>query len=185
MPIRRLGLLTLALLAMLAPLCTGVRAADDANTYNDPAMSFTPPAGFRRVPIPPHDPRTFEQKSVVAVYVKNPGTQDATAITLTMDNFEGTAAAFAMTSDNDTRSSADGAFIKRSDAKLSNGMPAVWEEVTVGSGFAQVSSFRYLWADGVRGVTLAETSRYGNVDDRHARADLANVSAVAYPRYRY
>lgn len=187
----RLAVAALALLGVVAPLAAPA-AADPAaaptpnpNTFNDPAMSFTAPPEFRRMQGPPHDPAQFEQKAVVAMFIKNPGTPQAVGITISMENYEGTAAGYATSSDNDLRSNQDGVFIKRSDTKLPNGMPAVFEEVTIGSGFSQVTEFRYLWADGVRGVELGETSAYGQLDEKRAKADLAMVSAVAYPKYRY
>lgn len=187
----RLASTALALLGVLAPLCASA-AGDPAptptpnpNTFNDPAMSFTAPAGFYRMRVPPHDPAQFDQKSVVAAFIKNPGTSDAVGITIAMENFDGSAAGYSTSSDNDLRSSQDGVFIKRSNTQLSNGMPAVFEEITIGSGFAQMTEYRYLWADGVRGVELGETATYGHLDEKKAKADLAMASAVAYPKNRY
>jgi hypothetical protein len=34
-------------------------------------------------------------------------------------------------------------------------------------------------------VQLAITGRYGSIDEPAAKKALANVSAVAYPKYRY
>lgn len=186
----RLATTALALLGVLVPLCASAANVDPAatpnpNTFSDPAMSFTAPAAFQRVPIPPHDPATFEQKALVAAYVKNPGTRNAVGITITMENFEGSANGYSTSADNDIRGSSDGVFIKRSNTQLPNGMPAVFEEVTMGSGFAQVTEYRYLWADGVRGVQLGEEAVYGQLDEKKAKEDLAMVSAVAYPKNRY
>ncbi len=186
----RLSALALALVGVLAPstaFAAPAEAAASADTsFSDPAMSFVAPSDFQKVPVPPHDPAKFEQKSVVAAFMKNPGKQNAVSITITMDNFEiPSAAAFATNADNDLRGSTDGVFIKRTDTKLANGMPAVFEEVTIGTGFDQMTMYRMLWADGVRGVIVEEVARLGSIDTRKARADMANLSATAYPRYRY
>ncbi|HET7813212.1 MAG TPA: hypothetical protein VFL13_02435 [Candidatus Baltobacteraceae bacterium] len=181
----RLTPIALALLGVLAPLCASAEDTPNPNTFSDPAMSFTAPANFRRMQIPPHDPAQFEQKSIVAAYIKNPGTQEAASITISMENFEGSANGYSTSADNDIRGAADGVFIKRQNTTLSNGMPAVFEEITIGSGFAQMTEYRYLWADGVRGVELGETARYGTLDEKKAKADLALASAVAYPKNRY
>lgn len=193
----RLGVFTLAVTGLLAPLAASALAqtppdappaqaqTQQGNTFSDPAMSFTPPAEFRRIGVPPHDPATFDNKTVVAAYVKNPNTRDAMTLTVTMENFSGSAAGYSTSSDNDLRGSTDGVFIKQTNTTLSNGMPAVFEQVTIGSGFAQMEAYRYLWADGVRGVTVQETARYGSLDAKHAMADMASLSAVAYPKNRY
>jgi hypothetical protein len=179
------ALLPAAVLAQNAPAAGTAAAPQAGMQYNDPAMSFTAPAGFKPMPVPSHDPATFEDPAVVAAFVKNIGTRDAMSIVLRMQNFDGTADAWATTADNDLRGSTDGAFIKRNQATLSNGMPAYWEVVTVGSGFDQIKTYQYLWSDGVRGVTLSLICRDGVIGDDQAKALLSNVTAVAYPKYRY
>jgi hypothetical protein len=177
------ALLPAAAHAQYAPVAPG--AAQASMQYNDPAMSFTAPAGFKPVPVPSHDPADFGDPAVVAAFVKNPGTRDTMSILLRMQNFDGSPDAWATTADNDLRGSTDGAFIKRSDVKLTNGMPAYFEVVTIGTGFDQMKTYQYLWADGVRGVTLALICRDGLISDDAAKALLSNVSAVAYPKDRY
>lgn len=176
-----------ALLVAAAPLAAGAQDATNANpnAYNDPAMSFTAPATFKRIPVPAHDPAQFDQPAVMAMYVKNPGTARTVAISLRMDAFGGDVQGWATNEDNQLRSSSDSAFIKRTDTKLPNGMPAIWEDITLGSGFNQLKIYRFLWADGVRGVELSESAQDGVIQEAHAKADLSLVSAVAYPKYRY
>lgn len=172
-----------AVLAQNAP--AAAPAAPAVLQYNDPAMTFTVPDGFKPLPVPSHDPARFDDPAMMAVYAKNMGRSDAMSITLRMQNFDGDAEAFATTSDNDLRGQNEGVFINRSATKLSNGMPAYWEAITVGTGFDQIKTYQYLWADGVRGVILGLTSREGTIGEQQAKALLSNVSAVAYPRYRY
>ena len=178
----RLAAIALALAPLLAP---AVASAAVTNQYNDPAMSFTAPPDFHALSVPPHDPATFDNPAVMAAYVKNPGRQNAVQITLRMDNFDGDAAAFATNQDNDLRSNTDGVFIKKTAAALPNGMPAYWEDVTIGTGFDQIKTYQYLWSDGVRGVVLSVTARDGMISENDAKQALSDVSAVAYPRNRY
>jgi hypothetical protein len=178
----RIAVIALALFAVVAPAVV----IADVVQYNDPAMSFTAPQGFYPVPVPTHDPAVFDNPAVVAAFVHNPGKSDATQIVIRMQNFEGDFNAFETSVENDmrTQSSSD-VFIKKSATKLSNGMPAFWQEVTMGSGFEQMKIFGYAWSDGVRGVQLSITGRNGSVDESTAKRLLADVSAVAYPKYRY
>jgi len=177
----RLAVLVLAAFALLLP--AAVLAA--AQQYNDPAMSFTPPADYVPLPVPSHDPANFDDPTVMAAYVRNPGKQNASQITLRMENFQGDVNGYEMTVENTMRNQSGDVFIKKTATQLANGMPAIWQEITIGSGFEQVKVFQYVWADGVRGVQLAVTGRNGAVDEPEAKRVLANVSAVAYPKYRY
>ena len=64
-------------------------------------------------------------------------------------------------------------------------MPAYWQSITIGSGFNELKQYQYVWADGVRGVQLAVMGRFGSVSEDEAKKILSDVSAVAYPKYRY
>lgn len=183
----RLSALAFVLFALLAPALVLAQnaAADPGPQYSDPAMSFTAPAGFKPMPVPSHDPANFEDPAVMAAFVKDGGTRQGISIVLRMQSFDGSPDAWATTADNDLRSSSNGAFINRTSTKLSNGMPAFWEDVTVGTGFDQIKTYQYLWADGVRGVTLSLVCRDGVITNEQAKQMLSNLSAVAYPKYRY
>ena len=154
--------------------------------YTDPAMTFTAPAGFYRIPIAPHNPAQFDQSTVVAAWVKNPGKREQQSITITMENHEGNLEGFEMITENEIRDNVDSVFFKkREQTKLSNGMPAYWQELSIGSGFQETKRFQYVWMDTVRGVSLAITALYGQIDEPAAKAALAQASAVLYPKYRY
>jgi len=137
------------------------------------------------VPIPSHDPANFDEPAVVAAFVKDPDKADYSQIVLRMQNSSANAEGFEMTVANDLRTQSGDVFIKKTPAKLANGMPAFWEEITLGSGFQQQRVFQYVWADGVRGVTLTIMSHNSSIDEPTAKRLLANVSAVAFPKYRY
>lgn len=188
----RLSALAFVLFAVSAPALVLAQdaapqaaAAAPSMQYNDPAMSFTAPDGFKPLPVPSHDPAVFEDPAVMAAYVKDAGSRSAMSIVLRMQNYDGSPDGWATTSDNDLRSASNGAFINRTASKLANGMPVFWEEVTVGTGFDQIKTYQYIWADGVRGVTLALTCRDGVINGDQAKKLLSNVTAVAYPKYRY
>ena len=177
------GILSLLLIASTLMIPALARA--DNNQYNDPAMSFTAPPDFQQTPVPSHDPASFDDPTVVAAFMKNPGQRNAMQIVVRMQNFSGDASAFELNVENDLRNSTNDFFIKKTETKLPNGMPAYWQEITVGSGFDTMKVFEYVWVDGLRGVQLSISSRGGSLDEPTAKRALANVSAVAYPRNRY
>jgi len=155
------------------------------NQYNDPAMAFTAPDGFLRVPFAPRDPARFDQQTVMAAWVRDPGKREQLSITITMENHDGSLDGFEMITENELRNKADNVFFKRpKSTQLSNGMPAYWQEVSVGSGFDTLKRFDYVWIDGVRGVILAVTGRYGVLDEPMAKQILSSAYGVQYPKYR-
>jgi hypothetical protein len=153
------------------------------NQFTDPAMSFTPPAGYYKANIPPHDPTDFDQPTVVAAFASRGAGR---VITIQMETFNGSLSGFEMVTENELRNQVDGVFFKKKElATLSNGMPAYWQEITMGSGFQTAKRFQYAWIDGVRGIVLSITGRYGDITEDDAKKALANASGVAYPRDRY
>jgi hypothetical protein len=153
------------------------------NQFTDPAMSFTAPNGYYKANIPPHDPTDFDQPTVVAAFA-NRGA--ARVITIQMESFTGSLSGFEMVTENELRNQIDGVFFKNKQlTTLSNGMPAYWQEITMGSGFQTAKRFEYVWIDGVRGIVLSITGRYGEITEDDAKKALANASGVAYPRNRY
>ena len=156
------------------------------NQFSDPAMNFTAPPGFLKAPFPPHSPTDFEQPTVVAGFYQNPGKPSMKTITIQMESFQGSLSGFEMVTENELRDQGDGVFFKKKQlTTLSNGMPAYWQDITVGSGFSEVKRYQYVWIDGVRGVVLAITGRYGEISEDDAKKALAAASAVAYPVDRY
>lgn len=156
------------------------------NQFADPAMSFTAPAGFLKLQIPPHDPVQFGDPTLVAAFVFHPGKGDMRAISIQMENFQGTLDGYEMVSENELRNKSDSVFFKHKvTTTLSNGMPAYFQNITIGSGFDENKIYRYVWIDGVRGIQLAESARFGELSEDQAKKDLANASATAYPVNRY
>lgn len=157
------------------------------NQFNDPAMSYTAPAGYKPIPIPrPKSTTDFGQPTVVAAFVKNPGRRSQRIITITMQSFSDSLDSFLNQNDQTIRQHADSVFFKTKDrTQLSNGMPAYWEVVNMGTGFQEMFRYQYAWVDGVRGVTAALIAGYGQIASTQARKDLSDISAVAYPKNRY
>jgi hypothetical protein len=155
------------------------------NQYSDPAMSFKAPPDFLQLPLAPHDPARFDQSTVMAAWVRDPGKREQMTITITMESHDGSLDGYEMITENDLRNKADSVFFKKpKPVQLSNGMPAYWQEVSVGSGFQTLKRFDYVWIDGVRGVILAVTGRYGVLDEPMAKKILADAYGVQYPKYR-
>ena len=184
--------LAFALCALFAPAqalaqtpAPDVSPTPNPAEYHDPAMFFTAPAEYIRVPLAPHDPARFDQPAVMAAWVGNPGKREQVTIVITMENHDGNLDGFEMVSENEIRDKVDSVFFKKHElTKLTNGMPAYWQELSIGSGFDLTKRFDYVWADGVRGVTLSISGRYGVLDEPMARKALANVAAVLYPANR-
>jgi len=157
-----------------------------ASRFADPAMAFVAPDGYVNKNIPPHDPINFDQPTVVAAFVKNEGRHDASVIQIQMENFNGDVKGFEVNAENELREQIDGVFVKNKQlTTLSNGMPAYFEEVTIGDGFDEMKRYQYLWTDGVRGVILSVTGRYGEISEQQAKQLLADASAVRFPIERY
>lgn len=153
------------------------------NQFTDPAMTFTAAPGYYKVRMPAHDPTQFDQPTVVAGFIYHPGQQDMRSVSIEMEDFQGSLSGYEMVVENDMRDKIDGVFVKKKElTTLSNGMPAYWQDVTIGSGFTTVKLFQYVWTDGVRGIRLAVTGRLGSITEDQAKAALANVSATAYPQ---
>jgi hypothetical protein len=153
--------------------------------YNDPAMSYTAPPDYVKADIPAHDPANFDGPTIVAAFLRAGKNAPRVSITIEMSNFEGPLDGFEAQTENEVRGQADSVFIRKTRATLSNGMPAYWQDITVGSGFQQLKRYQYVWIDGLRGVELSITARDGDITEAEAKRALANASGVAYPHRDY
>ncbi|MEO7201916.1 MAG: hypothetical protein ABI431_04245 [Candidatus Tumulicola sp.] len=152
--------------------------------YTDPAMHFTAPddaylAGRRY----PTVDSLGQDLQPVAMWVLHPGKEDARTITLSMESFEGAPNQWEAQFESQTHSGGgDGVLIRnRTPMSLLNGMPATFVEITTGSGFTSKKEYAVVWADGKRGIVLAETARLGDSSVDEAKRVLHNVSATRYP----
>jgi hypothetical protein len=156
----------------------------DPHTYTDTAMKFTAPpqaylAGRR---YPSLDDLSDEQPTTVAVWVIDPGKENARTISIAMVSFTGPPSQWEGQFESQLHSSQDGVLIRNKQAMtLTNGMPAYFVEVTTGSGFTTRKQFAVVWADGQRGIVLSEQGRIDDVTETEAKNFLKDASAVRYP----
>lgn len=186
---KTIGLLAASLLAgcLLGAASPQPSPAPTPAGFSDPAMKFVAPAGFTALPVAAHrDPTSFGGRTTVAAFVKDAGQLDERLIVITMDDEQGSLNDFEGTTESTLHSQAGTLFVdKKQLTALSNGMPAYWVGVSVGSGFHAKRIYQYEWVDGVRGVIVSESARMGELGERQAKADLANLTAVAFPVDRY
>lgn len=178
--------MTLAVLTFLLAQMAQPTPAQDPHVYTDPAMTYTAPDNAVMVE---HQYVPLEQLSQdlqpVAGWVLNPGKEDARQITLSMEAYGGPPDQWEAQFESQTHSSGDGVLIRNKTAMtLLNGMPAYFVEVAYGAGFDARKEFAIVWADGQRGIVLAETSRMGDASADEAREVLKQVTAVRYPYYQ-
>ena len=72
--------------------------------------------------------------------------------------------------ESQTHGAQEGTLIRnKTPMTLLNGMPATFVEVAYGSGFDAKKEYAIVWADGQRGIVLAETTRMGDANDEEAQ----------------
>jgi hypothetical protein len=156
----------------------------DPHTYSDPGMNFTAPADahlLARASNATPDVLT-EDLQPIAAWVIDPGKEDARTISIAMEAYDGPPDQWEAQFESQTHSSQDGTLIRnKTPMTLLNGMPAYFVEVAYGSGFDAKKEYAVVWADGQRGVVLAETSRLGDSSEEEAKRFLKQVTAVRYP----
>jgi hypothetical protein len=156
----------------------------DPHTYSDPAMNFTAPSDAvlvgRRYVSPSELGGDLE---TVAVWVIHPGKEDMRTIQISMESFEGAPDQWEGQFESQMHSSGGDGLLIRNKAPMAllNGMPASFVELTSGSGFSSKKEFAVVWADGQRGIVLAESGRLGDANSEEAHAVLKNATAVRYP----
>ena len=177
-----------ALLALSGGLCARAQVvaptpSPDPHTYTDPAMTFTAPAGavlVTRQEIPLG--QLGQDLQTVAAWVIYPGKEDARQITLAMEAYDGPPDQWESQFESQTHGSQDGILIRnKTPIALLNGMPAYFVEVAFGAGFDARKQYAVVWADGQRGIVLAETTRMGETGREEALGILRQVTAVRYP----
>ena len=188
---KRIGLFALVLLLAVAP--TGrLRAqipppptpSPDPHTYTDAAMSYTAPADAYlagRKYFSLNDLSNDLQP--VAIWVLRPGKEDMRTIQLMMESFVGSPDQWEGQFESQMHSGGgEGLLIRnKTPITLLNGMPATFVEITTGSGFDSKKQFAIVWADGQRGIVLAEAGRLGDASPEEAKRVLGHVTAVRYP----
>jgi hypothetical protein len=182
-------------LALLLAITAGLPAraqvteptpSPDPHTYTDPGMSYTAPANallINRQELPLS--ALSQDLQPVAAWALNPGREDARLITLSMEAYNGPPSQWEGQFESQTHGAQDGTLIRgKTPITLLNGMPAYFVEVAYGSGFDAKKEFAVVWADGVRGIVLAETTRLGDAKREEAESVLKQVTATRYPLYQ-
>jgi hypothetical protein len=178
--------MTLVALAFLIAQMAQPTPESDPHVYSDPAMTFTAPdkavlVNHQYIPVN----QLSQDLQPVAAWVINPGKEDVRTITLAMEAYGGAPDQWEGQFESQTHSSGDGVLIRnKTPISLLNGMPAYFVEVAYGAGFDARKEYAIVWADGQRGIVLAETSRIGDASADEARQVLKQVTAVQYPLYQ-
>ena len=181
---KALAPVALVLTSLVLPVALFAQA--DPHVYTDPAMSFTAPADFSPLAVPSSPPDGLDGPTVVAAFGRHPRQPDANVITVRLENYDGDLQSYEEQVESQARSQgSDSVFVRKQLTTLPNGMPAYYMAITIGQDSGEMRVFQYVWVDHVRGVVLADTGRYGTIDDNSAKKALSEVSAVAYPRNRY
>jgi hypothetical protein len=158
----------------------------DPHTYSDAAMNFTAPddailVNRQDVPLA----QLGDDLQPIALWVLNPGKEDARTITLSMEGYTADPSQWEGQFESQTHGAQSGTLIRnKTPMALLNGMPATFVEVAYGSGFDAKKEYAVVWADGQRGIVLAETTRMGDGSDEEALRVLKQVTAVRYPLYQ-
>ena len=148
--------------------------------YDDAAMHFVAPNGFVRMQ--GAAPQLSDKLTPVAVFVKNPNSENRLVVIIAMEEFGGSLGGWESNLENEIRTQIDGAFIKaQRGERLPNGMPGYWMKVSFGEGFSSSRQFGYATFDGRRGIYIYVAGRLGEVDDTIAKDVLKDLSVVVYP----
>jgi hypothetical protein len=189
---KRIGIVFLLLLTVasgarvLAQVPPPPTPTPDPHTYSDAAMNFTAPDDailVKRQDIPLA--QLGDDLQPVALWVLNAGKEDARTITLSMEGYTADPSQWEGQFESQTHGAQEGTLIRnKTPMALLNGMPATFVEVAYGSGFDAKKEYAVVWADGQRGIVLAETTRMGDGSDAEALRVLKQVTAVRYPLYQ-
>ncbi len=188
MKIQHLLLLTVLLALASGPVAQAQTVAapgptPDPHIYSDPAMTFTAPPDavlLNRQPIAVD--QLSNDLQPIAAWLLRAGKEDSRMIMLSMEAYSGAPNEWEGVFESQTHSSQDGVLIRnKTPMTLLNGMPATFVEVAYGGGFDARKEYAVVWADGARGIVLAETTRLGDAGPEEAREVLKQATAVRYP----
>jgi opacity protein-like surface antigen len=158
----------------------------DPHIYSDAGMNYTAPPNavlVNRQEIPLA--QLGDDLQPVALWVIDQGKEDARTIGISMEAYTAAPSQWEGQFESQTHGAQEGTLIRnKTPMSLLNGMPATFVEVAYGSGFDAKKEYAVVWADGQRGIVLAETTRMGDGSDEEALRVLKQVTAVAYPLYQ-
>lgn len=167
---------------LLAQQATPQPTPADWMVYDDPAMHFHAPAGFqpvgqRQIPLK----ALKDDPSIVAAWI-NPDKNHPQRIVIQQEFFTGDVHSFQSQYEGQLRDQFDTPLFKdKQNIALKNGMPAIFEAMTSGSGFNVQKMYFLIWADGQRGIAITVLAPLNDLDDAKALQLLSDASAVRYP----
>jgi hypothetical protein len=169
--------------ALLAQEPTPQPTPADWMAYDDPAMHFHAPAGFqpvgqRQIPLS----KLGDDPTVVAAWVY-PDKDHGRKLLIQQEYFHGgDVHAYQSQYEGQMRDQFDSPLFKdKQNITLKNGMPAIFEAMTTGSGFNVQKYYLLMWADGERGITVLLQTTVNDLNSDSARALISDASAVRYP----
>jgi hypothetical protein len=153
----------------------------DPTVYDDPAMHFQAPAGYKLLAKHPIDEaRLSDDPQTVAGWTS--ADKPPKVILIQQESYEGDVTGFDGVFEQQLRQQLQDALISHKESiSLRNGMPAMFMDITAGSGFNERKGYAVIWADGARGVAIMLMTQLGDMDDATAKRLLSNASAVRYP----
>jgi hypothetical protein len=184
---RRFSLLTLLMAALFAlPMEALAQDSSAGNPleYDDAAMHYTAPADATLIGQIQHPTLAAlsQDPTAVARWRIGNNQQDIKIISIVMESYSGSLDGFESTYASDLRSDDSSTLIKSKDSVLlQNGMPAMFLDVTQGSGFQTHKIFAYIWIDSQRAVILSVEAMLGTLHADQAKQLLAGATAVRYP----
>lgn len=155
-----------------------------ASQYNDPGMHFEVQPGWTRVPFSGNS--QHEGFQPLAIFVMDQGKAEQKTLIISAEPYEGTLDGFESSTENELRSGSEGTFVdKKVRLTMPNGMPAYWMKVSRGDQAGKLfQTFQYAIFDGTRGIVASVSGRLGDIREEQARAWLAGLQVVLYPRNR-
>jgi hypothetical protein len=155
----------------------------DPLEYDDPAMHYAAPQGAKLVGDMEHPTlATLSQDPTPVARWVIGSQQDIKVISIVMELYSGSLDGFETTYADELRSDDSSTLVKTKEAvMLQNGMPAMFLDVTQGSGFDTHKIYAYLWIDSQRAVILSVEAMLGYLDADQAKRLLAGATAVRYP----
>lgn len=183
MPLAALVVALLALPAIVAAQDQAPPPADPLE-YDDAAMHYTAPQDAKLIGNIEHPTLATltQDPTPVARWVLGTNQQDLKVISIVMELYSGSLDGFETTYADEMRSNDSSTLIKSKDmVMLQNGMPAMFVDITQGSGFDTHKIYAYLWIDSQRAVILSVEANLGYLESDQAKRLLAGATAVKYP----
>lgn len=175
-------------LAAIVTIARPLAASADPPSYDDAGMHYAAPTDFEKLDLPaPADPTGSEDSdgpTPVAAFAYHRGRPDQRVITILVAPFDGPVDQFDTSHVSEERKTDDTFIVENKKTTLANGMPAYYLKVNSGSTAGQFTEhFEYLVCDGTRSIVVQYGGAAG-LDENVAKAALATLYVVVYPKHR-